>query len=44
LQAIEDFVEFALDCGDVRFSRADRLADVVVGDPNSSFESTKPLG
>ena len=34
LRAIEDFVRFALDRGDVRFSRADRLADLVVGDPD----------
>jgi peptidoglycan/xylan/chitin deacetylase (PgdA/CDA1 family) len=30
-RAIEAFIEFALDRGDVRFSRADHLADIVLG-------------
>ena len=30
-RAIEEFIEFALDRGDARFSRADRLADIVLG-------------
>lgn len=30
IQAIRKFVEFALHCGDVRFSRADRLAELVL--------------
>jgi peptidoglycan/xylan/chitin deacetylase (PgdA/CDA1 family) len=34
VQAIESFIEFALDCGDIRFSRADRLADAVLGNPD----------
>ena len=32
-RAIEDFIEFAKSCGDVRFSRADRLADLVLAGP-----------
>jgi peptidoglycan/xylan/chitin deacetylase (PgdA/CDA1 family) len=32
VQAIEDFIEFARNCSDVRFSRADRLADLILGD------------
>jgi peptidoglycan-N-acetylglucosamine deacetylase len=32
VRAIARFVEFALDRGDVRFSRADRLAGIVLGD------------
>ena len=31
-RAIEEFIEFALDRGDVRFSRADHLADIVLAD------------
>jgi peptidoglycan-N-acetylglucosamine deacetylase len=31
LRAIEDFLKFARELGDVRFSRADRLADLVLG-------------
>ena len=31
VEALGRFIEFARDCGDVRFSRADRLADVVLG-------------
>lgn len=30
MRAIRKFVEFALDCGDVRFSRADHLAELVL--------------
>ena len=30
-RAIEDFIEFPLDRGDIRFSRADHLADIVLG-------------
>ncbi len=33
IRAIREFVEFALGRGDVRFSRADRLADLVLGEP-----------
>jgi peptidoglycan-N-acetylglucosamine deacetylase len=33
-RAIEEFIEFALDRGDVRFSRADHLADIVLGHIN----------
>jgi peptidoglycan/xylan/chitin deacetylase (PgdA/CDA1 family) len=33
-RAIEEFIAFALDRGDVRFSRADRLADIILGDTN----------
>ncbi len=32
IRAIEDFVSFARECGGVRFSRADRLADAVLQD------------
>jgi len=32
IRAIEDFVSFARECGDVSFSRADRLADAVLQD------------
>jgi peptidoglycan-N-acetylglucosamine deacetylase len=34
MQAIESHIEFALDRGDIRFSRADQLADIVLGDPD----------
>lgn len=34
IRAIKEFVEFALDRGDIRFSRADQLADIVLGDTN----------
>jgi hypothetical protein len=40
VQAIENFIEFALDCGDIRFSRADQLADVVLGDPDEQERSS----
>jgi peptidoglycan-N-acetylglucosamine deacetylase len=33
LRAIEEFIEFAKGCTDVRFSRADRLADLVLETP-----------
>jgi peptidoglycan/xylan/chitin deacetylase (PgdA/CDA1 family) len=32
LRAIEDFIVFAKGCGEVRFSRADRLADLILRD------------
>ncbi len=32
MRAIEDFVNFAKECGDVRFSRADRLSEIVLQD------------
>jgi hypothetical protein len=34
MQAIERYIEFALDRGDIRFSRTDQLADIVLGDPD----------
>ena len=34
MQAIERYIVFALDRGDIRFSRADQLADIVLGDPD----------
>ena len=40
LRAIEDFVGFALDRADIRFSRADRLADIVVGNPDGLEKSS----
>jgi peptidoglycan-N-acetylglucosamine deacetylase len=40
MQAIESFIEFALDCGDIRFSRANQLADVVLGDPDQQERSS----
>jgi hypothetical protein len=30
VRAIEDFIGFVKGCGDVRFARADRLADLVL--------------
>jgi peptidoglycan-N-acetylglucosamine deacetylase len=39
LRAIEDFLKFARELGDVRFSRADRLADMVLG---SSGDARSP--
>jgi hypothetical protein len=40
MQAIESFIEFALDRGDIRFSRADQLADIVLGNPNEQEKSS----
>ncbi len=40
MQAIESFIEFALDCGDIRFSQANQLANVVLGDPDQQERSS----
>ena len=40
MQAIESFIEFALDCGDIRFSQANQLASVVLGDPDQQERSS----
>lgn len=40
VRAIQDFIEFAVDRRDVRFSRADRLADIVLGDAEEQERSS----
>lgn len=40
VRAIQTFVEFALDCGDIRFSRADRIAKLVL-QGNDEQEGTR---
>lgn len=40
VRAIKDFIEFALSCGDVRFSRADQLADIVLGGAHEQERSS----
>jgi hypothetical protein len=36
----KSFIEFTLDCGDIHFSRANQLANVVLGDPNQQERSS----
>ncbi len=42
LAAIERFIDFALSCGDVGFTRADSLADTLLATPDAELASTRP--
>jgi hypothetical protein len=36
----KSFIEFILDCDDIHFTRANQLANVVLGDPNQQERSS----